>query len=201
MPFVSNITDKPKKFKQIVATAEELFQKYGFRRVSVEEICQKASVSKMTFYKYFANKEELIKYILELWFAEAEKVMHQVKEMDVPFVEKIKLLLKLKKEYSQKLSMEFFADYVNPGAELSGFIREFIDKGVAIFIDFIKAAQEKGEVRRELKPEFLIAVLNQIMEVAKNEELIKLYPSVTEFSLEVNNFFYCGILPLDKVGK
>lgn len=201
MPFVSNIADKPKKFRQIFSTAEELFQNHGFRRVSVEEICQKASVSKMTFYKYFANKDDLIKFMLDSWFKESERIMHQVMEMEAPFVEKIKILLKLKEEYSQKLSMEFFADYVNPGAELAGFIREFIDKGVAIFIDFIKAAQEKGEVRKELKPEFLIAVLNQIMEMARNEELIKLYPSVTEFSLEVNNFFYCGILPLDKVGK
>ncbi len=31
-----------KKYQQIVATAEELFLKHGFKRVSIEEICQKA---------------------------------------------------------------------------------------------------------------------------------------------------------------
>ncbi|MGE5352660.1 MAG: TetR/AcrR family transcriptional regulator [Acidobacteriota bacterium] len=201
MPFVSNITDKPKKFRQIFSTAEELFQKFGFRRVSVEEICQKASVSKMTFYKYFPNKDELIKFMMETWFRESERIMHQVMEMEVPFNEKILMLLKLKEEYSQKLSMEFFSEYINPEGELALFVKDFYHKSVAVFIDFVRQAQEKGEVRRDIKPEFLIAVLNQLLEMAKNKDLIKLYPSVTDFSLEINNFFYCGILPLEKAGK
>lgn len=201
MPFVSQITDKPRKFRQIFSTAEELFQKYGFRRVTVEEICQKASVSKMTFYKYFANKDELIKFMMETWFRESERIMREVMEMEVPFNEKILQLLKLKEEYSQKLSLEFFAEYVNPEGDLALFIKEFYHKSVAVFIDFVKKAQEKGEVRRDIKPEFLIAVLNQLLEMAKNQDLVKLYPSVTDFSLEVNNFFYCGILPLEKAQK
>lgn len=201
MPFVSQITDKPRKFRQIFSTAEELFQKYGFRRVTIEEICQKASVSKMTFYKYFANKDELIKFMMETWFRESERIMREVMEMEVPFNEKILLLLKLKEEYSQKLSLEFFAEYVNPEGDLALFIKEFYHKSVAVFIDFVKKAQEKGEVRRDIKPEFLIAVLNQLLEMAKNQDLVKLYPSVTDFSLEVNNFFYCGILPLEKAQK
>ncbi|MCU7492609.1 MAG: TetR/AcrR family transcriptional regulator [Ignavibacteria bacterium] len=201
MPFVSQITDKPRKFRQIFSTAEELFQKYGFRRVTIEEICQRASVSKMTFYKYFANKDELIKFMMETWFRESERIMREVMEMEVPFNEKILLLLKLKEEYSQKLSLEFFAEYVNPEGDLALFIKEFYHKSVAVFIDFVKKAQEKGEVRRDIKPEFLIAVLNQLLEMAKNQDLVKLYPSVTDFSLEVNNFFYCGILPLEKAQK
>ncbi|HEX2962241.1 MAG TPA: TetR/AcrR family transcriptional regulator [Ignavibacteriales bacterium] len=201
MPFVSQITDKPRKFRQIFSTAEELFQKYGFRRVTIEEICQKASVSKMTFYKYFANKDELIKFMMETWFRESERIMREVMEKEIPFNEKILLLLKLKEEYSQKLSLEFFAEYISPEGDLALFIKEFYHKSIAVFIDFVKKAQEKGEVRRDIKPEFLIAVLNQLLEMAKNQDLVKLYPSVTDFSLEVNNFFYCGILPLEKAQK
>jgi AcrR family transcriptional regulator len=39
------------KLARIASTAEKLFMKFGIRRVSVEEICREASVSKMTFYK------------------------------------------------------------------------------------------------------------------------------------------------------
>ncbi|MCU7495727.1 MAG: TetR/AcrR family transcriptional regulator [Ignavibacteria bacterium] len=177
-----------------------MFQTYGFRRVTVEEICRKASVSKMTFYKYFSNKDELIKFLLETWFSESERIVRGVMEMEAPFIDKLKMLLKLKEKYSQNLSMEFFSEYINPDEELAAFVREFYEKSIRMFIDFVKKAQEKGEVRRGIKPEFLIAVLNQMMELAKNKELIGLYPSLTDFSLEVNNFFYCGILPLEKAG-
>ena len=40
---------KSKKQLELLKIARELFWKHGFKRVSIEEICQKASVSKMTF--------------------------------------------------------------------------------------------------------------------------------------------------------
>ena len=49
------------KKEQIVHTAETLFTRYESKRVTVEEICRLARVSKMTFYKHFSNKVELIK--------------------------------------------------------------------------------------------------------------------------------------------
>ena len=50
-----------KKIQQLVTTAQELFMRHGIRRVTVEEICSEANISKMTFYKYFKNKIELTK--------------------------------------------------------------------------------------------------------------------------------------------
>ena len=48
-----------RKYDDIMSTGKDLFWKYGIRRVTVEEICEKSNVSKMTFYKYFPNKETL----------------------------------------------------------------------------------------------------------------------------------------------
>ena len=59
------IRENPKR-KKILDTAHELFWKHGLKRVSIEEICAVAGVSKMTFYKHFANKTALVKYILAL---------------------------------------------------------------------------------------------------------------------------------------
>jgi AcrR family transcriptional regulator len=47
----------------ILASSRELFWKHGFRRVTVDEICEKTGISKMTFYRYFANKTELAKAV------------------------------------------------------------------------------------------------------------------------------------------
>ena len=48
-----NSSIKSAKSKLIVETATDLFMRYGVKRVTVEEICQTAKISKMTFYKYF----------------------------------------------------------------------------------------------------------------------------------------------------
>jgi AcrR family transcriptional regulator len=190
-----------KKILQILSTAEDLFQKFGFKRITIEEICTKANVSKMTFYKYFPNKNELIKHLLNSWLNQVEKTINEFDGMDVPFTEKIKILLRLKEESTGKFSKEFLAEYMNPDPELQNFIKEFYERATAFFIEFIQKSQLKGDVRKEIKPEFLVAVLNKMLELVKDETLVNLYPRVTDFSLEINNFIYCGILPLETFEK
>ena len=52
----NNISSK--KYQDIKKKGKELFWKYGTKRVTVEEICREAGVSKMTYYKFFKNKNE-----------------------------------------------------------------------------------------------------------------------------------------------
>jgi AcrR family transcriptional regulator len=196
----SEVSIKPKKMVQITTTAEDLFQKFGFKRITIEEICTKADVSKMTFYKYFQNKNELIKCIMDGWLEQVLTSLDEVSKMDISFNEKIKILLKLKLESNAKLSKDFILEYMNPDEEMQTYFRKFYDRAISVFIDFIKASQLKGEVRKDIKPEFLIAMLNKMIELIKDESLVQLYPRAADFSLEINNFFYCGILPLEALG-
>jgi AcrR family transcriptional regulator len=194
-------SSRVKKILQILSTAEDLFQRFGFKRITIEEICTKANVSKMTFYKYFPNKNELIKHLMNSWLKQVEKTINDFDGMEVPFTEKIKILLRLKEESKGKFSKEFLAEYMNPDSDLQNFFNDFYARATAFFIDFIKKAQQKGEVRGDIKPEFLVAVLNKMLEIAKDEKLISLYPRVIDFSLEINKFIYCGILPLETLEK
>jgi AcrR family transcriptional regulator len=194
-------SNRIKKILQILSTAEDLFQRFGFKRITIEEICSKANVSKMTFYKYFPNKNELIKYLMNSWLKQVEKTINEFDGTEVPFTEKIKILLRLKEESTGKFSREFLAEYMNPDPDLQNFFKDFYARATTFFIDFIKKAQQKGEVREDIKPEFLIAVLNKMLELAKDETLTSLYPRVTDFSLEINNFIYCGVLPLETLEK
>jgi AcrR family transcriptional regulator len=46
--------------KRIYDSAVELFQKYGFENVSVDDIVEKSGVAKGTFYVHFDSKDSLI---------------------------------------------------------------------------------------------------------------------------------------------
>jgi AcrR family transcriptional regulator len=187
-----------KKILQILSTAEDLFQKFGFKRITIEEICLKAGVSKMTFYKYFPNKNELIKKIINSWLKQVEQTINGYEKMDVPFSDKIKMLLKLKEEATSRISKEFMAEYMNPDPDMQNFFKDFYSNTDVFFTEFIKRAQDKGDVRKDIKPEFLVVVLNKMLELAKDENLLNLYPGVTDFSNEINKFIYCGgVLPID----
>ena len=52
----------------LLKAAEKLFTKYGYRKVSIDEIVIAAGVAKGTFYLYFKNKDELYTQIIENYY-------------------------------------------------------------------------------------------------------------------------------------
>jgi AcrR family transcriptional regulator len=74
------------KLQQIYSTAKSMFIRYGFKRVSIEEICREASVSKMTFYKFFSNKFDLLKFILEKMTADSLAAYREILEQDTRLI-------------------------------------------------------------------------------------------------------------------
>lgn len=191
----------PPKKQQIITAADTLFNQFGFKKVTVEEICQTAGVSKMTFYKYFANKNELIKY---LWQEIMEDSMAKLDALDktgATFQEKVRMLLKLKAEATTAMGDQYIKDYLDVVPELQDYYNQMLTKVMQWFIKIIQQAQEKGEVRKSIRPEFFLAIVNQLLELAKNEQLVALYDNYTEFALEVNNFMYFGLMPVPDEDK
>jgi AcrR family transcriptional regulator len=185
----------PKKKKEILSTANDLFQQFGIKRISVQEICQTAGVSKMTFYKYFDNKNELVRYLWEKGFEQALETFDQIREMEIPFENKLQRMLKLKEETAAKISQQFALDYFYATPDLKDFFEQLAGDSMNHFLDFIKQAQQKGEVRPDMHPEFLLAIINNIKLMVKDDTLISKYPSYKDFVMEVNNFIFYGILP------
>ena len=186
--------NNPKK-QQIVSTARDLFWKFGFRRVSIEEICREANVSKMTFYKHFKNKDELVKYIIDLITGIAMKKYREIMDSDIPFIKKVEKSIKLKMESSNDMSQEFFDDFhKNASPELREHFNELVHANLnTIQNDYIKA-QKKGDVRPDINPNFILYYLDKILEMAKDENLMKLYKSPPDLINELTRFFFYGIL-------
>ena len=186
---------------KITTAAGQLFNKFGFRKVSVEEICQTAGLSKMTFYKHFKNKNELIKYLWQTLIDESWAKLDALEENNTSFREKIQAILKIKAESTSSFSDQYIKDYLNMAPELQNFYNQIFTETMRRFAIIIQRAQKKGEVRKSLRPEFFLAVVNQFLELAKNEQLAKLYPNYSDFAIEINNYLYYGMMPLPANGK
>ncbi len=184
-----------RKKQQIVSTARNLFWKFGFRRVSIEEICGEANVSKMTFYKHFKNKDELVKYIIDLITGIAMKKYREIMDSDIPFTEKVEKSIQLKMESSNDMSQEFFDDFhKNASPELREHFNKLVHANLnTIQNDYIKA-QKQGDVRPDINPNFILYYLDKILEMAKDENLMRLYKSPPDLINELTRFFFYGIL-------
>lgn len=50
------------KKEEVINAARDLFTKYGYKKVSMDEIAKEANVTKKTIYSYFRDKEAMFKY-------------------------------------------------------------------------------------------------------------------------------------------
>lgn len=50
------------KKEEVINAARDLFTKYGYKKVSMDEIAKGANVTKKTIYSYFSDKEAMFKY-------------------------------------------------------------------------------------------------------------------------------------------
>jgi AcrR family transcriptional regulator len=185
---------KNKKYNSILKTAKTLFWKHGIRRVSIEEICKEASVSKMTFYKFFPNKTDLAKTILDNLIQTSIVKFKNIIASEVPFSQKLKEIFLLKVEGMYNISMEFINDiFTNPELGLKEYMEDQQQKSVKITVDFYKDAQQKGFIRPDVKIDFLLAFSNQIIEMMKNKSLMAQYARPQDFVVESMNVIFYGI--------
>jgi AcrR family transcriptional regulator len=184
------------KLEDILKTAKDLFWKHGFKRVTIEEICEKAGVSKMTFYKHFENKIALAKAVFNRVVEDGELKLKQIMREECTGSEKIKKIILIKAEGTNNISTEFLQDfYTGTEPELKTYVEERTRKAWDVLIDDIKEAQKNGIFREGFKPEFLIKVQNKLSEMLDDESVVSMYSSRQELVMEFANLMIYGITP------
>ena len=79
------------KLERIKQAALELFAAHGADRVSMDEIAEKANVSKVTIYKYFGSKEDLYPKSSTCSWMTPWPPTEQVLNSDLDFLDKLKM--------------------------------------------------------------------------------------------------------------
>jgi len=187
---------RSEKFKAIASAAKSLFWKHGIRRVSIEEICEVAGVSKMTCYKYFSNKTAIAKYLIEDLFETQVNTYKEIYNSDISYEEKVKKIIDLKMSNAHEMSQELLDDiYKYQDEELAETIEDIKKRMIGIYLDDIRNEQKKGEIRSDIKPEFMLYFLNNLTEMLTDQQLVRLYSNPEQMIIEVMSFFFYGIMP------
>jgi len=190
-------SSNPKR-DQILRTGKDLFWKFGFKRVTVEEICKEAGVSKMTYYKFFPNKIELVKTVMNGVLQESLEKYREISESNIPYPEKVVQMIQLKREQVHTMSSEFFRDYVqSDDQELISFLNKLSQENLQMLTNDFKKAQEDGDIRIDLKVEFIMYIMNHLVEMAQEDALLNMYDEPQDLVMEITNFLFYGILNRD----
>jgi len=183
----------------ILKAAQTLFWKHGIKRVTIDEICKETPVSKMTFYKFFKNKEVLAKHLLNEVLTGWHDQYREIMNREIPFTTKIKQVIDLEQSASENMGEEFIKDiYQNEFTELQKLIDSARNLYNAEIAKDMIEAQKQGEIRADIKPEFVLYLLEDIGSKVMDEKLSELYGSKQALIMELTNYFFYGIMNGEK---
>ena len=185
------------KKEQIEHKAKELFWKHGFKKVTIDEICRKANVSRKSFYTFYENKTALVLFLLKEMTEEAFGTTRKIIAGEDSFTEKLEKMLQLKFEGSKDFSMEFIADFYNPDAtDILDYFNKIVDESMALMRDFYRDAQEKGEMNPGLNLDYVMWMMQKQMELCSTAELMAMFPDAESMTRQISQSIIYGIMPV-----
>lgn len=191
-----NIFKEMTKKQKIEAVSMELFLKHGFKKVTIDEICRKAHVSRKTYYTYYENKTALVLFTIDNISDNNFLRFSEIIEGDASFTDKLAAALDLKYEFSKKISMEFVADFFDPGAtEILNYWKSKMQASIDLLFKFFQKAQSRGEMNPNLKLEYVMWLYHKFSDIMSSGELLTMFESPEELTRQISQSLVSGILP------
>ena len=189
-----NKASKSKSAQRILQSGEQLFWKQGIRKVTVEELCQTAKVSKMTFYRHFANKEQLALQILHQMTTEGLQKFQSIMEADQPFAKKLEAIIFWKIKRSEGMSLAFVNDILQHDfPALQSYLQKQRQHNLQLTKMYFAKAQTKGEIRADLNLDFLLLVFEDSTRILTDQRYLQFHKTPAKLIEEWMNILFYGI--------
>jgi AcrR family transcriptional regulator len=153
----------------------------------------------MTFYRFFPDKIELAKSVLDQYYEENFVKFRKIIRENTSAAEKMQQMIKIKFDGSNDISNEFIQDFLmSSNPELTAYFQEKTKTVLREGIKGFKQGQEEGWIRKDLNVEFLFHFSQKIVPMIYDNDLMNLFKTPQELIMEVTNLIIYGISPKEK---
>ncbi len=143
--------------KEIISTAQQLFQHYGFTKTTMEDIAKAMKKGKSTLYYYFKSKEEIFEAVVITEVNEINSEIEKTIEKGINAEDKLKIYLsttigtvKSKINLYGLLKEEAFEDDRSYCAKTIDPIKLYNDNETKIVKDILLQGIENGEFNKAI---------------------------------------------------
>lgn len=184
---------------QILHTAFELFNSYGIKSVTMDDICKQLGISKKTIYKFVDNKNELVHKIMQskLEYSENECSCFQNEAKD-PIHEIIMIMDMIRSMFNNtnsSLLYDLQKYHHETWALLEKHKNEFIH---SMMVDNLKRGIKMGLYHKNIKVDILAIMRVEVMKISF---LPSFNPenkyTLEEIQFELLNHFLMGITTIE----
>ncbi|MCF7832740.1 MAG: TetR/AcrR family transcriptional regulator [Candidatus Marinimicrobia bacterium] len=180
--------------EQLKKSTWELVLKSGFKAVKVQEICEYAEVSKMTFYYYFKNKHEIIEEVLENFFDDVIRSSTKIINENIPFQDKIMKLIHWKAEFVKTMSPEFVQELYIGGGQYIELMKDVMQRAQELTYSFYKTGKDQGKINESVDIPVLMFWMNVISDMIIEGKFNHLFDDPNEMNKQIRDLMLYGVL-------
>jgi AcrR family transcriptional regulator len=181
-----NLKRKTKKRQALIDTAKSLFFKHGVKRVTIEEICKEAGVSKVTFYRYFKDKNDLTQLIRDELMENGFSKFDEINSLPISYPEKIEKMTAWRIEFFSAMKNEFIKEIID--------FEEIAEEIKNRYLKNIKQAQQSGEIDSGLSPELIWLVTEKFNEIIKEGKWERYLTNHIDAQTQLRQMYFFGLI-------
>ncbi|HYE84351.1 MAG TPA: TetR/AcrR family transcriptional regulator [Clostridia bacterium] len=181
------------KHNRLIKKAEDLFLKYGYSRVSVDQIAFEAGVSKMTLYKHFHSKENLFIEVMKNQAEYHYKIIMEIINKNYHAIEKVEAFY----TYLHQLAVQFPPILTRDIFEHPSLMEQIKDIKIAMAENMWRCILEDGIKKGEIRPldvDFVCQLLLGLPQVFMNVDYFDEETKMSEFIKKLFDFMKYGML-------
>jgi AcrR family transcriptional regulator len=181
--------------EKVISAFMELTPVKGFYNVSVDELADKAGISKRTIYRYFRSKDEIIEAVIDCFMEnmsrEIEKIIETNKTPDEIFAQILDNFYRMGRPIINNMVFQDLRQhYPNYWKKIDEFRMKKAEKLIEVFID-----SANKDYTREINPKVVTAaVLASIHAVLNPEFILSNGLSFNEAIEQLLEFFKHGFI-------
>jgi AcrR family transcriptional regulator len=181
---------------RILEKAKELFEQFGYSKVTMEEIALSLAISKKTLYKNFSNKDHILKEIILKQKCEAGDFIEKlIVDDSIDFVTKLKRLMNYMAQLSEKMQNPMIQDLHKINHNMWLEIQDFRkNKAIKNFSELLKNGIDDGVFRDDIDPQVLVPAYLAAVHSVSNPSFLSTIPLTAEqVYREVAKLFFEGL--------
>lgn len=190
------MNDKIELQKRILNKAEEMFEKYGYSKVTMAEIAGDLGISKKTLYKHFSNKEHILKELINSIKCEvADYIETLLADKSINFIDKLKRFMNFIAKQGSKMESPLIHDLMKNHPGCFHDIEEFRHKKAHLNLSIlIEQGIKSGIFRKDINTEVVVlGYVGAIHSLINPEVLAQLPISADQVFKEIVKILFEGI--------
>ena len=148
-----------KELENILEKVAELYNKYGIKSVTMDDVARELGMSKKTLYQHVENKNELVSKVIDYQLNERECTFKEISEKEQNAIEKLlevgMYIIKSIKDYNPSTEYDLKKYYPELFAKLSKVRKERMYQAI---IKNIQKGKEEGLYRLDMNNEIIAQI-------------------------------------------